>query len=322
MSNQESLLDYNGNVEFASSEPRHYDRVPSILDHLTYIAEEIDTTTGERRYYRRRLTPTEKEVYRVLRYRAGSSKCFRSTEDLASHVGCGKNTITESKRILQMPFEQLEGSPLIHVEEKYTRTMDGDKCINKKPVHMITVLNIWAYNNAFMDRVDHKNLDFPERKQEIPKEEAEWIIERLAQPGPVKIVHNSGGHPEKETSFEANTEKGKCSLGGSSRKRDVNKEHINKDHCLITDPPSADGRNCLFKEISVSDCFDNPQKALETLEFIGIPIKIARKFLKTYPLSALRETAYYVQGMMKKKPVKSIPGYYRMALEKNWYLTV
>ena len=117
-----SFSDSNNSVQFASDEPRHYDRVPSIIDHLTYIHEEINEETNERIYSRRRLTPIEKELYRVLRYRAGSGVCFRDTDDLAAHVGCGKNTITEAKKSLSMPMEQLEGEALINIEIRYTRT--------------------------------------------------------------------------------------------------------------------------------------------------------------------------------------------------------
>ena len=322
MINQESLLDYNGTVEFASAEPRHFDMFPSILDHLTYIDEEIDITTGERRYYRKRLTPTEKEVYRVLRYRAGRGKCFRSTEDLAAHVNCSPTLIVQSKKILQMPFEQLEGSPLIHVEEKYTRTMEGDKCINKKPVHLITVLNIWAFNNAFMDRLDHSNPEFPKRKEEILKEDAEIIIERLSQSGPVKIVHNSGAHSKNDMSQEAHSKINTSSLGSSFQNWNVNKYKKNKDHCLETDPTAEAVTNCLFKDMIVSDCFESPLKAKEALEIIGLPIKLVRYFLKKYDLSSLRETAYYVQSMLNKKEVKNIAGYYRLTLENRWYLTI
>lgn len=315
-----SLFDFSGNVQFASEEPRHFSMMPQILDYLTYIDETIDPETQETIYTRKRLTPTEKEVYRVLKYRAGTTKCFRSTVDLAAQVGCSKNTIVEAKRALAMPFEQLEGNPLIYIEEKYVRTMEEDVCINKKCIHLISVVNIWHYNNAFLDQLDHSNPVFPKRNEEVPKEDAEIIIEKLSQDGAVNFVHNSEAHPKNEPCPEAHPKNEPCSPGGPSQNWDLNKYHINKDHCSKTDTTAEAVSRCLLNELNVDDCFFSTNKAFDWLQVFGFKEKYAQQIIKKYSLNILKLAALYVQSMSRKKTLKSLTGYFILTLQNRWYL--
>ena len=41
----------------------NFDKVPAIIDHLTYIDCEVNKETGEETWYRKRLTPHQKELY-------------------------------------------------------------------------------------------------------------------------------------------------------------------------------------------------------------------------------------------------------------------
>lgn len=317
--NYNDLLESGGFAEFASDEPRHYDRVPSVIDHLTYVDEEVDES-GVITYYRKRLTPIEKELYRVLRYRAGSNACWRNVEDLASHVGCGKNTITQAKRVLAMPFEQLEGNPLIFVEERMVKTVRDDVTINKRPVHIITIFNIWRHNNAFMDMYDHKESQFPERKERIEKCEAEIIIERMSQPGKVETVHNLGGHHQKGRSRGPHHKRGTSSPESSSLKRDVNKDNITKDHCSGTKTKAEALARCFLEDENVYECFDSQHDALVSLQKFGLTADVSRKLVGKHSPGQILSAVVHLIERRKKKPVrKTILGYFLQILENKWY---
>jgi hypothetical protein len=341
-----SQEDISGYAEFAQIEPRHYDRVPSIIDHLTYIDEQIDEKSGEHTYTRKRLTPTEKELYRILRYRAGTGACWRNVQDLADHVGCAPNTITEAKKVLSMPFEQLEGNPLIYIEERMVMTTRDEKNINKRPVHAITIGEIWRFNNAFMDnlydaekqrktqekinQVNRKfgreeievdeEYKFPKRKKRLTKREGELAIERLGQPGPVKLVHNLEAHLKNKTSLEAHLKNETGSLEGSSQICDVNKEHRNKDHCLKTDTKANALARCFLDKSIVEECFSSQAKAVDSLQLFGIKISKAKQLVSTHSLDELILSFYYVKDRLKKNVLKSsIVGYFINTLEQRWY---
>lgn len=338
--------DIGGYAEFAQIEPRHYDRVPSIIDHLTYIDEQIDDETGERTYTRKRLTPNEKELYRILRYRAGTGACWRNVHDLANHVGCAPNTITEAKKVLAMPFEQLEGNPLIHIQERMVMTTKDGKNINKRPVHVITLGEIWRFNNAFMDhlyetekqrkvqlQINEVNREFgreeveieeeyrfPKRKTKLTKNEGELAIERLGQPGPVKLVHNLGPHRKNKTSREAHRKNDTSSPEGSSQNCDVNKDKRNRDHCLETNTKANALAKCFLDKSNVEECFASESKAYDSLQLFGIKAKKASQLVELHSPQELQLAMWYVKDQLNKNAVKStIVGYFINALEKGWY---
>jgi len=310
-----------GQAVFADIEPRHYDRVPSIIDHLTYIVEAADEQTGEIHYERRRLTPTEKELYRILRYRAGSGACWRDTRDLADHVGCSPTTIVEAKKALASPFEQLGGDPLIYIQEKRVRTLEGEKTINRKTVHLITIAGIWRYNNAFMDGLDQKDIHFPKRKAAITAREAEIALEKMRQPSVVECVHNLGAHTKTDTSPKAHTKSGTSPLGGSYQNCYVNKDNEDKDHCLKTDPTAeAVARMCLT-DIDVEDCFVSEAKTCDWLQCFGFNLKKVDELFNRYSRDQFKLATLYLRKILDNgKPIKSLTGYFLLVLEKRWYM--
>ena len=173
--------------------PSWFEMLPSIINYLTYIEESFDKESGKTRYFRKRLTNTDIGVYRAIHQRAGQGKCFASTATLEKQAACGDESVTKAKRIFQMPFEQLGGSPLIHLEERYIFTTDEDGGrVNKRPQHFITPANIWAYNNAFKENLPD---DFPEMSEELTKEQAALAIEKMGQQSLFEIVHKGGADP-------------------------------------------------------------------------------------------------------------------------------
>jgi hypothetical protein len=349
-------MDQGGLIEFAQDEPRHYDRFPAIADHITYIEESTCEETGEKIFTRKRLTPTQKEIYRIIRYRAGTTACWRNTDDIADHVGCSKTSVIDAKRIFCMPFEQLEGNPLIQIETRMVSVKRGDKVISKCPKHVIKVTPIWSYNNAFIDAVtaqekkisEQKKINedrmkfqidpipvddripFPRRKQTLSSQEAERAIDRLGQPGPVTLVnesrvHKNGAQSKNGTSLVAQSKNGTSSPEGSVQNWTENKYLLNKDPCLRTDTAAQAGAHaasrCFLFNSSVEDCFGSIASAFSALMQFGYSEKKASHLVKEYSLDELCAAWVYVRCALKKngKEKASPTGYFLTALEKKWY---
>lgn len=179
-------------VAFQNSDPKHFDMVPEILDYLTYLDTSTNEETGEITYYRKSLTSCEINFYRIIKQRAGSiNKSWAEGKDYARQMKCSENSITKYKRILQMPFEQLEANPLIHIETQYTmQERNGNPYPEEK--HIISGIHIWNYNNAFMATCERGN--FPEKCIQITAEEYQLSYEKMHQKS-VKdeIVHKIVG---------------------------------------------------------------------------------------------------------------------------------
>lgn len=137
---------------FQTTEPNFYTRVPNIIDHLTYTV----IKDGEKQVHR--LSVYAKELYRVIRMIASDyGKSWHTMDDLAEKIGCSKSKVSEAHQELLQPMDQLDGSPLIHIERKNKKiTSDnGHQC---GTVYFIrTIINIWPWNNAFMATIKYQN---------------------------------------------------------------------------------------------------------------------------------------------------------------------
>ena len=164
----QSLAEYVNNF---TDEPADHELKPQILNHLTYIEESTDNE-GNRVFYRKRLKASYKEVYMVIKQIAGSEVCCKTEEYIANLAGCSQETVSQAKKVFQMPFEQLDGKPLMTIEERRVMTTrnsdDGVKNVNKRPVHVCSVNSIWQYNNAFMKtKLDNKDFEVAPMKEKI-----------------------------------------------------------------------------------------------------------------------------------------------------------
>ena len=341
---------------FAIQEPKWYERIASIIDYLTYISEETDKE-GNTKYFRRRLSPLEKDLYRIIRQRSngGDGKCSAGSQTLASQVGCGKNTISLAKKVLEMPFEQLGGNSLIEITEKQVKRI-GEKGPFEVKQHVISVSHIWSWNNAFSKmRPD----SYPSTYEELTKDQAELAIERMNQRNIFEFVHKEGGHPSNRTSG-----------GGSSYQRDVNKPLNNKTSCykkehpptesdlsfrdssvsfvsyskqkenetidfekaldsaLQTDKEKSDlSKNALARSVLLSldleEAFKSEYSAMHHLQSLGFTEKVTNKLMQK-GLDSLYLAAAYVKRAIenpkKKKEIGAINGYFITVLEKKWYL--
>lgn len=179
------------------AEPSHYERMADCLDFITYISEIRNPETGEIIYQRKRLTPLEKDIYRIIKRSARDTVCFKGRDLLAFEANCSTGSITNAKRTLQMPFEQLDGESLISIEKRRVATYKNDKQINTRPNDVIFITPIWGKNREIMTHI----FSSPENKRqykeqykcgELSKREAEVLIEKIRQSIQEKNVHNSG----------------------------------------------------------------------------------------------------------------------------------
>ena len=142
-------------INFQNPEPRYYSRIPHILDHLTY--EETDPKTGEKSV--KRLSVYAKELYRIIKSIAGeqgAGACWMNRTKLAELCNMSSASITNAKKELQQAFHQLDGNPLIKIEERKRQGVSESNTNYKTIYHCITILDIWRWNAAFMATKDLK----------------------------------------------------------------------------------------------------------------------------------------------------------------------
>jgi len=139
--------------QFQNAEPKSYTRVPNIIDHLTYTV--ID---GKKKTVKR-LSVYAKELYRIIRMVASDNGvCWNCTESLALKIGCSVGMIVKAKKELLQPMDQLDGNALI-IEKRKSKKLEDKKDGRKfgTTFCVYTVINIWAWNNAFMATVKFQN---------------------------------------------------------------------------------------------------------------------------------------------------------------------
>ncbi len=316
------------NIINLESEPSHYEMRPSILNFLTYIDSHQDEQ-GNQIFYRKRLKPIHIEVYMALKRLAGKQVCMRTTEYISRLAGCSPTSVVDAKKVLSQSFEQLDGKPLIEISEKYTATRDEDKTINKKPVHLINIKNIWPWNNLYMQEVDSSRADSdlripPEMKVVISKEDAEIAIEKMAQPSKSDYVHNSGGHSKNGTSLEAHSKNGTSPLGGSFQK--WNGHYTPKQDPIVktqnpTEQLSQSVSESFLNAFDINDCFSCEAKTLDWLTGFGINRAAIKRIMANHHLDELKATTEYMRKIMRKKPIKgSLQGYFLKTLENKWWM--
>lgn len=294
-----SQEDFLAAAQFANEEPKRFDMVPEIIDHLTYIEVEEDKETGELRYYRKRLSPIDKELYRVLRQRAGSGLCWRGQQSLADQVGCSHTTIVQSKRVLAGSFEQLGGRSLISIDERLCPVKREDRVISKCTRHFITVENIWFYNNSYMEALKGREFEYPKRKELLKPEEGELAIERMAQKNPINDVHksvrNQGALSKNGQGVDALSKNGQPGSRDPIQNWTVNKDTLNRAMCSETYPP-PEAEECGALDSDLCSCFRTQELSFEWLSAMGVSARVAQT-LASLPAHELVSIAKYVLAM-------------------------
>ena len=293
---------------FQSPTEQWWGKALKILKYLTYI-EQVTGEDGVERYFRRRLTPNERAVYQTIRDRAGEDGvCFAGGALLAAESAVSNKTLTRAKKVLQMSFEQLGGSALIELEEKYIyRNRADGSHMNKVPQHIIKPTNIWSWNNAYAKL---KPATFPLRKQELTKQEAEMAIERMGQVSVNEVVHN----PALEYKITLSPPEGLAQIYPVQR--------TNEKEPSVKEKAGAALQACFLMNDLVSDGFSCESKAFDWLTAFGFASSTAEALLEKHPITSLQATAHYVAKQHAKKPItKSLPGYFMATVKKGFWKT-
>lgn len=296
---------------FTRKKECYFDKIPAFIDYLTYIDCEIDKKTGEETWYRKRLTPHQKELYRVIKQKAGKeNKAWATGQTYADQIGCSNKTVVKGKIALMQAFEQLDGLSLILIDERRTRTKsaDGSKYINSKVMHYISTVNITPYNNAFSKIKPDRFLPM---RQKITKEEAEQAIERMRQgslsDNKAEIVHNYGRSVVGISASEAECSCAKSSQGQENRRSVVvPPKHTplpTYSNVYITDS-SSKAAPFVFLHKNLSECFQDEYSAEEWLLDIGVDRKFVKSFDIPNNLGSLYQAAEYCREMQKRKQKK------------------
>lgn len=329
--------------KFTQEKECNFDKVPAIINYLTYIDCEIDKVTGQEVWYRKRLTPAQKELYRVIKQKAGvQNKAWASQLYYAAQVGCSNKTVVEGKKALLQSFEQLEGLSLIEIEHMRTRTMHKDKAgkyINSKPIHMISCVDITPYNNAHCVIAPKKWEDIPKMRQKISKEEAELAIEKMRGSicGQSKIeaikesrkaaqkndVHNQDHNVKLHRAQQAQCSWLNDPLGRKLR-HSVD-EHINQTpfvpHPNVNKTDyNGSALKLAFFDLDLSESFSSESSAVKWLKMIGINGSTLKKMNIANNLKKLELSALYCKTMRDKgMNIKNISGYFMDSYTKMRY---
>lgn len=282
-------------LHFQNSEPKYYSRIPHILDHLTY--DETDPETGN--VIIKRLSIYAIQLYRVIKTIAGDEgACWQHRDKIAERANMSAGSVTKAKEELQKSFHQLDGSPLIKVEEvKKTSQTNGTV------YHKLFILDIWKWNNAFM-----ATLSFHKKEALSPNDTAKPAL------SPNDTAPQGALSP------------------GDTTKNKQNKNPLSKEQQPADE--SASVRSCCPLDMSISSVSVDPPpseipedklQAFNWFTKIGCDIQSALYFIKTFTEEDIRSASQYVEQQLlrKKQKNETIPniiGYLRRTLENRWWI--
>jgi len=279
-------------IQFQNEEPSHYTRIPQILKQLTY--DYVNPKTGKKSV--KRLSVHARVLYEVLKSTAGDCGfCWKNRNLLAQECNMSAGSITKAKEELTQSFHQLDGNPLIIIEEKQKNNLKGKKSSGKTPYHQITICNIWKWNRAYLSI--EKNL----------KTEALSPDDRAGE----------ALSPDDRATKEARSP------------HDTNKIPYNKISLSKEQQPTPKGVPVGFsdkKRMSPSDGYtpDQENLALYFLENLGFREKVARKLIHQYTYEELQSASHYCKQIADKKRVKGLKfndpcGYYINCLQNKYW---
>lgn len=304
------------NRTYKTTEPSYYERIPAILDHVTFISSEIDSQ-GLLRWYRKRLSPTTKEVYRAIKNRAGKqNKCWKTLEHIAEQVGCSKKSVIKAKKELSESFEQLQGTSLINVDIKRVKTFDDQgTALNTRETHTISIEHIWGYNDEYMKTHGH---EYTPMSQEITEREALIAIEKMRQPTMDDYAHNPEAECKKEPSRGSRVQKETPLPGGQSAK-------VHSKQTTLTDPSAleadytADAASASHINENLFEAFDDEGSAAKHLRQMGCDKSFTHWIIENFSLGDVLQAILYLSDCQKKKRIPNPQAYLRKILNGGWY---
>jgi hypothetical protein len=285
-------------INFQNSEPRYYSRIPHILSYLTY--DDVNEETGEVTV--KNLSLQARELYRVIKSVAGEDgACWQTRDHLAELCNMSTGSITKAKEELQKPFHQLDGNPLIKIEERKKKSETNGTCY-----HIITIIDIWKWNGAFMATKKYLN---PKIDKKLIETEAPSPHDR-AEPAP--SPHD--GAPQ-----------------GARSPHDGNKNTINKNPLFKEQQPaSSDASVCSLNSLSSclpsesSEIESGKTRAINWFKKQGFDLRAAIYFTENFSLEDIAKASKYVEIQINKKKnsnkfMENIYGYFRKTIENKWW---
>lgn len=298
-------------------EPTFYERVPEIIDYVTYIEKVVDKKTGEERWIRKRLDVYAKELYRILKSIAGTNGCsWMGALELAKRCNMSEGKISDAKKQLAQSFEQLDGNSLIHIEEKRVPTMKENKMINKKPQHIITINNNWRANHDFM-KTFREDKDFREYYWNkyitgvITEEEAINAMENMRS----KIVHNLEAGSSNESGRQATSSHDSVPQMAQSP-HDIS--HTHNSHTQMNKSyPTASLLNDFFNKKGIDEKMNHlPDQVLTWLQKNGVWKIQVKKLIDKFGFPILSKA---IEEVENRKYVKNKGAYVQRVCEELFY---
>lgn len=289
-------------IHFENPEPKFYERMPNIIDSLTYTDKDKDGNE-----VKGRLSVYAKELYRIMKkFAAKSGMCWADTDLLAEEMNCSHGKVVQARKELIKSFHQLNGQPLIILRE-YTGKRKKRGC---KP-YKVEIVDVWAFNNAYcaclangvqkadLDSDCGKNVDnlptYEQSDDPISQNvtNKDFNQSKCDQLDPL-ISHNMT--VTKQTSSTIQTYK---------------KQNISPCQMLLL--------NQRFDE-----CFSSQSKTMTWLMDFGFKEKVAGNILTNHrDLFEILCAADYLKQVIEqeKTQIKStVTGYFLAILENKWYL--
>jgi len=229
--------------------------------------------------------------------------CWNSSEDLALKMGCAKSTVSKATQELLMPMHQLDGNPLIIInEKKIKKTLDNGHVYGVK-FFVRTIVHIWKWNNAFMATLKHQN-----KYGKIEFEDEEEISRS----------------PEKQVSSSRSPEK---QVLPSSRSHGERNNNPSKKNPLFKEQqPTADAVPVCFSKdkkgrMSLSD---DQRKSYEWMIENDCDEKSAFYMASNYTRHDIVGASEYVNKQFKKNKSKDNKidnrwGYFRQTLKGRYW---
>jgi hypothetical protein len=143
--------------ELNNNDPKYYAQIPAVIFQCTYLAPEPrKDNKNYGKMVRKRLSVYAITLYTYIKQLAGrSGKVWMTTDSLAEECNMSQGSISNAKKELLQPLEQLNGKSLIEIKtasKSFTRE-DGSK--GAKEYHIITPTHIWPENNAYMATIKY-----------------------------------------------------------------------------------------------------------------------------------------------------------------------
>jgi len=269
---------------FQNPEPKHYTRIPNILDHLTFRkkVKGIEKTC--------RLSVYAKELYRIIRMIASDrGLCWMTTKHLADTMNCSVGTICKAKKELMSSMDQLDGNSLIIEKRRMSAKRDPLGVItSSREQCTYTIVDIWPWNNAYMQTLKYHKTDSPSESM--------------------------GGTDSPSESVSLGTDS-----PGEPNNISINNISLLKEQHL---PANADSVVSFSKEKMFPS--DEMQSLFESMVKAGCEEKTAKRLVLTHPRKDILAASNYVtrqseKARHKRKSIENKWGYLQTVLQNRYW---